>query len=273
MVRHRLHSAMNLKGLMALASGVQDIIQENHGENEQVELDLTDVLPVDTAFYVTAANLLKLTRAKGVKDITFVLSGVKYQLDEFHASLKSVADDNPARLEHLERFELSSFISANPGIVQDFVGRFQEYIPNISAKTERFENTLAELMENVYVHSRCPWGGYLYGYLNKTAKTLQFSIADFGTGIPWTLAEVAPYDADFDDDTLTYEASKYSVSSKNGRAGSGLDLAASFAKDIGGIMRIYSRKGCLRIDSDAKCLLEADAEYPGTLITIELPLR
>lgn len=273
-MKRRLSNALSLDDLVRLVKQVQEIIRSSSESGLEVDIDLSGILPLDTSFFVTTANLIDFLRGNESKEVVLSLSpNHKFSLDEFLPSLQSHAKEVPSVTTQLHQFELTKFTSSDPAIVQDFVGRFQDYLPNISAKIERFENTLAELMENVSVHSNCAWGGYIYAYLDKTNRALQFSIADFGIGIPWTLARVSPYNSELDDDILTYEASKYSVTSKTGRAGSGLDYAANFARSLNGVMRVYSRKGCLRIDSEANCLLEPEAEFPGTLITIELPLR
>lgn len=274
MCARRLPNALLLTDLFQLARKVRAVIDEHSGHAGDIDIDVSNILPLDCAFFVTAANLVHMLKAAGVSEVRFsVAKELKFTIDDFHSSLRSVSEGSPAETDHLERFELCRFSSAEPSIVQDFVGRFSDFLNTIPALIERFEGSLAELMENVYVHSNCQWGGYIYGYANKTEKLLRFSIADFGDGIPWTLKKVTPYDAGIDDDTMTYEASKYGITSKFGRAGSGLDYAASFAKGLNGVMRIYSRKGCLRINSDATCILEAPVEYPGTLVTIDLPLR
>lgn len=260
MQARRLSHALELTSLIQLTRDVNSVLGSLGTVPQDFKFDVSGILPLDTSFFVTAANLEKELEAAGVKDVKFLVPDLSpLRLDELH--------------HEFEKISLQNFKSADPEIINGIVDVYLDKLPNIPAKIERFEQTLAELMENVYVHSQCKWGGFIYGYYNKTDNKLQFSIADFGTGIPWTLAQVAPYNAGFDDDTLTYEASKYSVTSKRGRAGSGLDYAATFAKDLGGVMRVFSRRGCLRIDSEAKCLSEADTEYPGTLVTIELPLR
>jgi hypothetical protein len=264
--------ANSLSDLERVVGELQQLFESVNRGDHSVVLDFSKSLVFDPAFVVTVANVVQRVTSLGLncrcegEDLADQLfaSG----LCTFFSEL-DVSGYNAQWL-----LPVSAFTGAAPTLVDQIVNEVGSLLPSFPDRNERFGQTVAELMENVRVHSGCPWGGFICARVNQTERHVRVALGDFGKGIPGTLSSVPPYNAQLGNDIIVYEAFKYWVTGKPGlRAGSGLAYVADFVRAIGGVIRAYSGLGCVRIDPLNTCLRLATASYPGTVFTIDLPLR
>jgi hypothetical protein len=139
---------------------------------------------------------------------------------------------------------------------------------------ERFESSLAELMDNVFAHSGSTVGGFLDTYHDSETGELRFALGDLGITIPGHLRSRISEYGDYNDRAVLIEAFKEGVSGdRETRFGSGLPYVKDVTTQVGGSLEVYSGLAYFSKTFDSETVVEPRVPFPGTLIYIRWPSR
>lgn len=151
---------------------------------------------------------------------------------------------------------------------------------NIYGSIDILINRLVEIFVNVKMHARKRITQnrykskeiYCNGYYNKNKNYIIFSIANNGRTFKETISNNLKYESDKEFNFITW-AIKQSNSTRQGSPGGlGLFLLNEFVKESNGELVILSGKGYYNLNKNQVITEDFKAEYPGTSITVKIPI-
>jgi len=139
-------------------------------------------------------------------------------------------------------------------------------------------SSLAELMNNIFDHSKSKIPGYTFTQYNTRSKTIINCVCDFGIGIPTSvnnyLKSIGEH-AMADDDALqqAFEL-KFSALTKPHNRGFGWDNIFNSIRSMNGKLHIISNHALYVMHDNGKITSHLmDINFPGTLVVITLYTR
>lgn len=190
---------------------------------------------------------------------------VEFHFDGANKPLKQARRSTSVMLRRMDEF-----IGSYPVEVADWLSR-NSSVPAEAVK-DMVEITLAELINNVFDHSKSPIGCCICAQAYKDEGKLTLSVTDLGVGF---LESLLPrYSFLESDEAAISLAIEKGVSSKSRRrnTGAGLDILSGWMKTQHGELEIISKDGRWRQLSQGTCEHETlRFSFPGTCINMHVP--
>jgi hypothetical protein len=276
MIEEKFATVSDTLSLVDCSGRVVRLLNACREPAQEVNIDLSDVGFAESSFVVILAGAIRYMSQLGAKGklIWPADPKVKQYLVNIGFAKKLVhGGDDMRRRPMSDHVPLEEFPGLDEGIVQNVCGCFARHLHGVPDLYNRLENTLAELMENVRLHSESPVGGLLSAQFLPNKRTIRFAICDFGVSIPGHLSRLPKYSVGMPDDDLVAKAFEAGVSGAQSeiRSGSGLPFVRDFTMGIGGQVRVYSRLAALTIGVHGVSSVPVPNPFPGTLFTIDWP--
>lgn len=131
---------------------------------------------------------------------------------------------------------------------------------------------LSEVMQNVLDHSQSSIGGVLSGRAFGEKREMRFAVADLGVGFRGGLASKHDVSSDLEALRLVIEQHVTSGSQSH-NMGEGLRHLHHIVRLTNGRLVIASGGACLDVLKSRNKFSVLDANFPGTLVFVRLPIR
>jgi hypothetical protein len=136
-------------------------------------------------------------------------------------------------------------------------------------------SSLAELMNNIFDHSKSKIPGYTFTQYNTRSETIVTCVCDFGIGIPTSvnnyLKKVGEHAMDDDEALKRAFKLRFSTLTKPHNRGFGYDNIFNSISAMNGKLHIVSNHALFVMHDNGKIISHLmDMNFPGTLVVITL---
>jgi signal transduction histidine kinase len=260
-------SKNGLDRLADLAAETNDLF------NSRLEIDFTRCGFFDANMAASLAAILSRIAADRFNriEIVEVPSAIKTILckNRFLASYgyNVIEDVNQTTLPYV-RMQLS-----DEGLFAAYLNEHlsRKGIPRMSqAMGKKFRQSVFEIYQNVVIHSESNLGLFVCGQFYPQLQRLDLTIADAGIGIRTTVRRYA------ESKISSVEAIRWALeeghtTKRRGHPGGvGLKFLKDFIELNGGKIQIASRYGFYEFNNDSETFLKLAADFPGTVVNLEV---
>lgn len=170
-----------------------------------------------------------------------------------------------------DHIEIANFRTTDANTIEEIADFCIRHMPAAGDLVHSVENSFAELMDNVVIHSESPVGGCFMAQYYPKLEKIKISFCDFGVSIPTHLGRKSEYQS-LDDSELIEKAFEIGVSgADHQRSGMGMDFVRDFTVVFDGVLRVLSGSGHYRVDSTGFQKARSIVRFPGTIYNIDWP--